>query len=77
MIFVGHVATSFRDADAYASMAGAVASDPKLALREVSRQVWANAGVAHQKHRWVARAVACFGSGLALALLTGLALLLL
>ena len=53
VIFFGHIASSFPDADDYAWKAGAVASDARLALREVSRQVWVNAGVARDKHLWV------------------------
>lgn len=66
LLFFKHIAMSFKGASpSYAQELTTLTSDRHGLTREIAHQVHANAGVAHNKFRWVDLALCCFFVGLA------------
>ena len=72
-LYFGHIA-AHPDAAAYKT-AAAVLDRPEESFDAISRQVWANARVAHTKYRLIAGAVWTLGLGLLFALIATVAAL--
>lgn len=72
-LYFGHIA-AHPDADAYKN-AAAVLDRPEESFDAISRQVWANARIAHTKFRLIAEAVWTLGLGLLFALIATVAAL--